>query len=280
MGRNYQRLCQSWDVIECVVNVSEGRDSNVLAELDHACGNDLLDRHSDADHHRSVFTLIDVAAPRRLAARAIELLRIDRHEGAHPRLGVVDVVPFVPLSGSTFADAVSARDEFATWIADTFSVPCFLYGTERSLPDIRRNAWARLSPDVGPSSPHPTAGAVCVGARDQLVAYNCWLDERAGIDDARHIARAIRSTEIRALGLMVGDRVQVSMNLVSPMVVGPFEAERLVTEVAERRGVMVERNELVGLLSRDVLSHIPTESRRRLDVADDRTIEYRVEIRQ
>ena len=121
---------------------------------------------------------------------------------------------------------------------------------------------------------------MCVGARDQLVAYNCWLDERAGIDDARHIARAIRSTEIRALGLMVGDRVQVSMNLVSPMVVGPFEAERLVTEVAERRGVMVERNELVGLLSRDVLSRIPTESRRRLDVADDRTIEYRVEIRR
>lgn len=261
------------------MNVSEGRDLAVLRELDAVGASDLLDRHTDLHHHRSVFTLIGESAPRRLASAAITRSSIDGHDGVHPRLGVVDVVPFVPLVGSTMTEALRARDEFARWFSEEHGVPCFLYGPERSLPDVRRDAWRTLAPDVGPSTPHHTAGAACVGARDQLVAYNCWLDSGADIDDARHIARAVRSAEVRALGLAVGNRVQVSMNLVVPMGVGPLEAVRRVSVWAGKVGRTIEHNELVGLVSRAVLARIPRSEWSRLDVSDDRTIENRLDSR-
>ncbi len=97
------------------MNISEGRDTALLAELDDACGADLLDRHTDPHHHRSVFTLVGEEAPRRLAAAAVARLDLSTHEGVHPRLGVVDVVPFVPLAGSPMDEAVAARDAFAGW---------------------------------------------------------------------------------------------------------------------------------------------------------------------
>ena len=261
------------------MNVSEGRDLAVLRELDAAGASDLLDRHTDLDHHRSVFTLVGESAPRRIASATITRLTIDGHDGVHPRLGVVDVVPFVPLAGSTMTEALRARDAFARWLVEEHGVPCFLYGPERSLPEVRRDAWRTLAPDLGPSTPHRTAGAACVGARDQLVAYNCWLDTGAVIDDARRIARAVRSAEVRALGLAVGNRVQVSMNLVAPVRVGPLEAERRVSVLAGKLGRTIEHNELVGLLSRAVLARIPRRDWSRLDVNDDRTIEGRLESR-
>ncbi|MFM8857053.1 MAG: hypothetical protein ACKOI2_07570, partial [Actinomycetota bacterium] len=142
-----------------------------------ACGKDVLDLHVDKDHHRSVFTLVGEQAVRHLTSRAIETLDIGRHaDGVHPRLGVVDVVPFVPLPDSSVADALSARQAFAEWATDAFAVPCFLYGpthgslrSERTLPDIRRTAWSSLLPDLGPKTPHRTAGAICVGVRPILV---------------------------------------------------------------------------------------------------------------
>ena len=257
-------------MLECVVNVSEGRDAVVLAELARVCGADLLDHHADPDHHRSVFTLLGTDAPRRLAARAVGRLDIRRHQGAHPRLGVVDVVPFVPLAGATMAEALAARDAFATWCAGELGVPCFLYGPERPLPEVRRRAFRDLAPDAGPPGPHPTAGACCVGAREPLVAYNVWLAE-PDLDRAREIAAAVRSPSVRALGVACGDRVQVSMNLVAPTVTGPAEAYDAVAALAPVAGA-----ELVGLVPAGVLDHIPPSRWSELDLGPDRTIEARL----
>ncbi|HEX9258706.1 MAG TPA: hypothetical protein VF855_04155, partial [Acidimicrobiales bacterium] len=152
-------------MLECVVNVSEGARVDVVAGLAAVCEPDLLDLHSDPHHNRSVLTLVGTQAPRRLAREAVAMLDLRRHAGVHPRLGVVDVVPFVPLAGSTLADARAARDEFIAWAASELQVPCFLYGPELPLPEVRRRAWKTLAPSAGPPQPHPSAGAMCVGAR-------------------------------------------------------------------------------------------------------------------
>lgn len=208
-------------MLECVINISEGRNHEVLQRLADVCAHDLLDVHFDPEHNRSVFTLMGVAAPRRLTKLAVQLLQLDTHQGVHPRLGVVDVVPFVPLDESTMHDAILARDEFAHWVSSELLVPCFLYGDERSLPDIRRQAWTNLQPQIGPETPHATAGAMCVGARDLLVAYNVWLDATTTRDIARAIAQSVRGDGIRTLALHVGNQWQISMNLINPNTSAP-----------------------------------------------------------
>lgn len=260
-------------MIECVVNISEGRDDDLLGEFDAAAGDALLDRHSDPDHHRSVFTLVGEDAPRSLAALAVERLTLDHHSGAHPRIGVVDVVPFVPLGRRTRSDALRARDAYASWSATSLGVPCFLYGPERTLPDVRRGAFGELTPDHGPPRPHPTAGATAVGQRDVMVAYNVELAE-PDLWLARAVARAVRSPAVRALGLSVGDRVQVSMNLIAPHEVGPDRAFDAVAALAP-----VGRAELVGLVPAEVLDAVPAHRWDALDLAEDRTIEARLQAR-
>lgn len=262
-------------MLECVVNISEGRNIALLAGLAGALSGHLLDVHTDADHNRSVFTLVGEEAPRLLTRLVVDRLSLDDHEGVHPRLGVVDVVPFVPLFGSTFADAERARDEYARWVADELSVPVFSYGTHRSLPFIRAHAWRDLQPDSGPGAPHTTAGAVCAGAREPLIAYNVWLHE-ASIEVTRDIAREVRTGNIRTLGLQVGSFTQVSMNLVSPGDSGPMQAYDSVVACAERRGVRVAHAELVGLLPADVLAAVPGGRWEELDLSEDRTIEARL----
>lgn len=260
-------------MLECVVNVSEGQDSDVLEQLALCVSHDLLDVHTDYDHNRSVFTLVGENAPRRLATTAVELMNIQDHSGVHPRLGVVDVVPFVPLSGSTWEDAVTARNEFAAWAALELQVPCFLYGDERTLPDIRRGAWHQLRPDTGPIEPHSTAGAMCVGARKPLIAYNLWL---ANVDlaETKKIASAVRTESIRTLGLQVGNYTQVSINLVNPDISNPTHAFDAVKQHAD-----IHHAELVGLLPRDVLFSIPEGRWESLDLAEEKTIEWRLENR-
>ena len=262
-------------LLECVVNISEGRRREVIDEIAAAAGSDLLDLHLDPDHHRSVLTLVGEAAPRAVAAAAVRLLDLTDHAGAHPRIGVVDVVPFVALDGSTPGDALAARDAFATWFAEVHGVPCFRYGPERTLPEVRRRAFVDLAPDTGPERPHPTAGATAVGAREVLVAYNAWLD-RDDLGAARDIARVVRRPELRALGLQVGPRVQVSMNLVAPEVLGPAAAYDLVAAAALERGVDVDGAELVGLVPARVLHAVPRSRWVELDLDEDRTIEARV----
>lgn len=267
-------------MLECVVNVSEGCDAERLAALDRVCGSYLLDRHSDCDHHRSVFTLAGEAAVRDLTRESFARLDIREHHGVHPRLGVVDVVPFVPLAGATMSEARRARDDYAHWVSSTFGVPVFVYGPadshERQLPDIRRAAFRELTPDFGPSSPHPTAGAICVGVRDVLVAYNVWLDDGASIDVARSIARDVRGDGVRSLALQVGSRLQISTNLIEPRRVGPMEAFDRIAASADTHGARAAHGELVGLLPADVLERIPIDRRARLDVDDSRTVEARL----
>jgi glutamate formiminotransferase len=263
-------------VLACVVNVSEGRDAGVLAALDAAAGRSSLDRHTDPHHHRSVFTLagpqVEEAA-RALARVAVERIDLRRHDGAHPRLGALDVVPFVPLAGSTMDDAVGARDRFATWAGDELALPCFVYGPERSLPDVRRSAFTTVPPDRGPTRAHPTAGACAVGARPVLVAYNVWLAADASPADARRVAAAVRDAQrgVRALGLEVGGRAQVSMNLTDPSRCGPADAYDAVARLATIGGA-----ELVGLVPEAVLAAIPPVRWAELDLARSRTIEARL----
>lgn len=252
------------------MNVSEGRSTEVLDRLATAAGRDLLDVHRDPHHHRAVLTLVGEDAPRAVSRVAVETIDLGHHTGVHPRIGVVDVVPFVPLAGATLDDAIAARDRFAAWAADELAVPCFTYGPERTLPEVRRHAFVDLPPTTGPAAPHPTAGAMAVGARELLVAYNVWL-AAADLDTARRVASEIRSPALRTLGLPVGDRVQVSMNLVDPRTLGPAEAYDLVAERTAVAGA-----ELVGLVPEAVLAMVPTARWGTLDLAADRTVEARL----
>jgi len=271
------------DVLECVVNVSEGRDAAIVATLARAAGNSLLDVHRDADHHRSVLTLAGQdeavqAAVRDVARAVVGLLDLRAHEGAHPRFGVLDVVPWVALEGWPLRDvdadggewARRARDSFAVWAASDLGLPVFLYGPERSLPQVRKEAWHSLPPDFGPSRPHKTAGSVAVGCRPLMVAYNLWLAE-PDADRAAAIARAIRSPLVRALAFRLGGQVQVSCNLLRPLLVGPADVWDEVWRLAT-----ITRAELVGLVPESVLLATPQDRWGELDLAPDRTIEGRL----
>jgi glutamate formiminotransferase len=285
-------------ILECVINVSEGRDEVLLAGLAAQCRAVLLDRHRDPDHHRSVFTLggapDDVeSAARSLTAAAVAALDLSAHEGAHPRFGVVDVVPFVSLSPApdappglvdgTLDPAVAARDRFAGWAGD-LGLPCFLYGpvggATRSLPDVRRGAFTAVDPDTGPLVPHPVAGVIAVGARPALVAYNIWVGPDDGTERAlvaaRAVAAGLRGPDVRALGLTVGDRVQVSCNLVAPFRTGPGAVfDRIAAELKER-GCAPDGAELVGLLPARVLAAEPASRHAALGLSEDVTIEARL----
>lgn len=257
-------------MLECVVNLSEGRRSDAIRALVDSVDDDLLDVHTDEHHNRSVFTLIGEDAPRRLARVAIELLDIRDHQGVHPRIGVVDVVPFVPLGDTPMREAIRARDDFAAWISREHGIPAFVYGKERTLPDIRKNAFVGLRPDHGPTTPHPSAGAVCVGARDILVAYNVVVAD-VSFDDARILASSLRSPDVRALALRLGDEIQVSMNLINPLATGPADVYDLVEQSAH-----ITRAELVGLVPAEVLASTPSSRWKQLGLGIDRTIEFRL----
>lgn len=263
-------------MLECVINVSEGRRPDVVAQIGAAAGDHLLDVHTDADHHRSVLTLAGPDVEARafsLVAAAVQLLDLRTHSGGvHPRLGVADVVPFVPLSSTGMAAAVAARDRFAARVARELGVPCFLYGeATHALPAVRRLAFSSLAPDFGPSEPHVSAGACCVGARGVLVAYNVWLDPSVPVDAARSVAGALRGPAVRTLALATGSGMQVSCNLVDPLVVGPA----FVYDAVAAR-VPVQRAELVGLVPAAVLDAVAAERWAQLDLDPSRTIEARL----
>lgn len=260
-------------VLECVINISEGRDLAAIDAIGATAGPHLLDVHTDPDHHRSVLTVVGEPAARAVAAATIDTLDLRDHDGVHPRIGVLDVVPFVPLGTATMAQARAARDRFSTWLGDERGVPCFRYGPERSLPEVRREAWRTLRPDTGPDVADPRTGAVAVGVRPLLVAYNLWLAD-PDLDLARRLARELRGPAVRTLGLQVGDQVQVSMNLIDPLRVGPADVyDAVATQAA------VARAELVGLVPDQVLRRIDAPRWATLDLDEDRTIEARLRAR-
>lgn len=262
-------------MLTCPVNVSEGRDADRIEQLAAAAGESLLDVHSDEHHNRSVLTLGGpqlLQAVRDLARRAIATIDIRLHSGVHPRLGAVDVVPFVPADETGFADALAARNEFAAWAGEILSLPVFVYGPERSLPDVRRRAFRDLAPDFGPASSHRTAGACCAGVRGLLVAWNAWL----GTNDmpaARRIVRELRAelAGVRALAFEVDGFAQVSCNLIEPETTGPDQVYDFVNERSA-----VTRSELVGLIPEGVLHRVPRWRWELLDLSSDRTIEARL----
>ena len=193
------------------------------------------------------------------------------------------MVPFVPLDpdggpvrpGEDLTAALEARDRFAAWAGGELALPCFCYGPGRSLPEVRRDAFAALAPDTGPPRPHPSAGACAVGARAALVAYNVWLTT-PDVAVARAVATAIRGPAVRALGLEAGGLAQVSCNLVDPFAFGPAQAYDAVRHLAEEAGVGVARAELVGLAPAAVVAAVPAARRRALDLDPERTLEARL----
>ena len=265
-------------VIECIPNVSEGRRPEIVAAMADTIrrtpGVRLLDFSSDASHNRSVFTLAGDAAGVEqavlaLVERAVADVDLRTHRGEHPRMGAVDVVPFVPIEGATMADCVALAKKTGAAIADRFHVPVFLYEeassnpARKNLEDIRRGefeglaakmATAGWAPDYGPAAPHPSAGAIVVGARMPLIAYNINLATDR-IDVAKKIAAAIRQSSggfryVKAAGFTLADRgiVQVSMNLTNyekTPIARVFEA---VKREAARYGVTILESEIVGLV--------------------------------
>jgi glutamate formiminotransferase len=264
-------------VLECVANVSEGQDVRVLRALAASTGKSLLDVHADADHHRSVFTLGGPGPPdvegasRALADRVAEYVSIAEHSGEHPRLGALDVVPFVALGGTRTerAQAADAARAFGEWWATTHDVPVFLYDDAdpqgRDLPHVRRHAFRSRRPDFGPSAPHGRLGATAVGARKPLVALNCLLVSRE-VEVARRIARKMRESDgghggVRALGFMLAaqNRAQVSMNLIDLDRTGVQDACLAVRELARAEHTDVASIELVGLVPRRELDRCSDE---------------------
>jgi glutamate formiminotransferase len=264
--------------LECVPNISEGHDAALLEDVSHAIGGVggtwLLDRTADVDHGRAVFTLAGFPGPTMRAMEAAVAVAIDgidmrRHDGRHPRIGAVDVIPFIPLGDSTMAQCASGAREFAARLAERFELPVFLYGEaallddRRRLADIRRPGFEGLAdamaadgwqPDFGPRRPHPSAGATAVGARPFLIAFNIQLST-TDIGVARRIAGSMRERDgglpaVQALGIELASQgcVQLSMNILdherAPLWRVWEEAERL----AARERVSLLDSELIGLV--------------------------------
>jgi glutamate formiminotransferase len=289
-------------VLECVVNISEGRRPDVVAAVVAATGPALLDVHTDPDHHRSVLTL--AGPPEEVAEAALALARaavgridLSVHAGVHPRLGAIDVIPFVPLTPEAMDVAVETARRWGDRAADELGVPVFLYGNAdpqgRSLPDVRRTAFRGRRPDAGPPGPHPTAGAMAVGARPILVAINCELVGGPGaglgadLAAARAVARAVRERDgglpgVRALGFVLASksRAQVSMNLVDLAATGVETACEAVRREAGEHGRRVTAVELVGLLPAAELGRCSGEFVSWAGLSPDQTIEARLRLKR
>ena len=297
-------------MIECVPNVSEGRDQSTIDAIADAVratpGVQLLDVHSDPDHNRSVYTYAshDAAALRdatlRLYEAAVPRIDLRAHHGAHPRVGAVDVVPFVPLEGSTMDQCVALASETGKAIAERFSIPVYLYehasrhDYRRELPAIRSGGFEhfatkiqddRWKPDFGPAIVHPTAGVSVVGARVPLIAFNVQLGTTR-MEVAEAAARAVRGISgglrhVRALPIALESRglVQVSMNLLDFRKTPMHRAFAVVRDEAERYGVPVVSSEIVGLVPQDALLQVAEWHLRIGNFRRDIVLEERIRLR-
>ena len=295
-------------LIECVPNFSEGRNPETvrliaesIASVDSAC---VLDTHIDPDHNRSVITF--VASPEKIAAaavnavrRASELIDMRAHYGEHPRLGATDVLPFVPVRGVTMDDCVRVAHKAGEMIARELSIPVYYYEhaalrPERvNLEDVRRGALELLreqittnperAPDVGLAQVHDSAGAIAVGARPILIAFNVIL-RSSEIDIARQIARKIRARHgglpfLKALGFRLHTRglVQVSMNLVNYEVTGMTAAYDAVQRAADLLGVEIESAEIVGLIPRNALDREAAYFNKLENFSESKILEHQID---
>jgi glutamate formiminotransferase len=272
-------------LLECVPNISEGRDqgkiASIAAEVKRCEGVKLLDVSSDPDHHRSVFTFIGdplkiKEAALSLALKAIEQIDMRQHRGAHPRLGAVDVVPFVPIQGIEMDEVVQMAREFGKELGER-GIPVFFYEEastspdRRDLPSIRKGEYEGLKeklkdprwrPDEGPGSFNPKSGATVVGARFPLIAYNVNL-KTEDLAMAKEIAKKIRFKDggfphVRAMGVDLKEKgmVQVSMNLTNYRVTNIPKVFEFIKEEALKRGVEIGESEIVGLIPMGALEGV------------------------
>ncbi len=273
-------------LVECVPNFSEGRRKEVIDTIVAEARSrsvKILDIESDPDHNRSVLTFVGSPEAVRDAAlavgvRAIELIDLNKHRGAHPRMGAVDVVPFIPISDITMDECVQLARDFAEEFASKFNVPVFLYEQAATRPDrtnladVRKGEFEGLrdqigkdpnkTPDFGPNAIHPTAGATAVGARQILIAYNVNLGT-SDLNIAKQIAKQVRGKDgglsaVKALGFELKDRgmVQVSMNMVDYKASQLFKVFELVKTFAKRFGAPVLGSEIVGLVPMEALTDV------------------------
>jgi glutamate formiminotransferase / 5-formyltetrahydrofolate cyclo-ligase len=273
-------------IIECVPNVSEGRRPEVVEAIVAAArgvpGVRLLDVQSDRDHNRSVLTLVGdeqglFAALLAVFEAALGRIDLRTHAGEHPRLGAVDVVPFIPIEGVTMPECVALARRLGEEVANRFSLPVFLYEEAATAPhrhnleDVRRGEFeglgARLrdpqwAPDFGPRAPHPSAGAAVIGARMPLIAYNINLGT-ADVEIAKKIARAIRHSNggfryVKSMGVLLEERnlAQVSINMTDYKKTPLFRVFETVVAEAARYGVPVVGSEIVGLVPSEALLEV------------------------
>ncbi|MCS6936871.1 MAG: glutamate formimidoyltransferase [Candidatus Bipolaricaulota bacterium] len=273
-------------LVECVPNISEGRDhakiERVVEAVRQTPGAVLLDVDPDADHHRTVITFVGEpaaveAAVLRLVERAVELIDLTKHQGEHPRMGAVDVIPFVPLKNVTVAECVEMARRVGQAIWERFRVPVYFYEEaatrpeRRDLANIRKGQFENYpkkiqepdwAPDVGERVVHPTAGVTAVGVRPPLIAFNVNLGT-SNLEIAKKIAKAVRGSDgglryVKALGLALEGRglTQVSMNLTNFEKTPIYQAYELVKREAQRWGVPVVGSEIVGLVPQAALLQV------------------------
>lgn len=269
-------------LVECVPNISEGQRREVIEEIVGAAageGRRVIDLSMDADHNRSVITLIGepeglANGILNLARKAVERIDLRKHRGAHPRMGAVDVIPFIPVRGVTMSDCISLSRKVGERIAKELKIPVYLY-EESATSEQRRNLAAirkgefegfaakivdpQWQPDFGKPRLHPSAGAVAVGAREFLVAFNINL-KTSELRVAKEIAAAVRFSSgglryVKALGLHLKEQgiVQVSMNLTNFKKTSILKVFEFVKREAERHGVMILESEIVGKVPRQAL---------------------------
>ena len=274
-------LLMTTTLVECVPNFSEGRDAakvDLIVDAMKVPGVYLLDREMDTDHNRSVITLVGEREAIQEAAilgvgKAAELIDLNRHQGAHPRMGAADVVPFIPIDGVTLADCVAMAKAAGAEIFKRYGVPVYLYEAAATRPErqnlelIRKGQFEGIReeiatnperlPDFGEASLHATAGATVVGARKALIAYNIFLNT-ADVEIAKKIAKAVRFSSgglrfVKGAGFLVRGMAQVSMNLTDFEQTPIHRVFEFVKREAARYGVMPVSSEIVGLIPKQAL---------------------------
>ncbi len=293
-------------LVECVPNFSEGRRPEVVQQIRDAIaavdGAHILDVSSDASHNRSVITFVAtvesaVAAAFAGIAKARDLIDLTRHSGEHPRMGAADVVPFIPLEGTTMEDCIVLARQLGERVAKELEIPAYLYERAASSParenlaDVRRGEFEGIrdeigrlparKPDFGAEKVHPTAGAVAIGARPFLVAYNVYLGPASNMPVAKEVAKSVRGSVgglryVKGLGFEVDGQAQVSMNLVDTEKTPLHQAYDMVRMEAEARGVTPTWSEIVGLVPERVLFDAAARHVRLGNFSTDMVLERKV----
>jgi len=292
-------------LIECIPNFSEGRNKAIIDKIANSAEKvkevKVLDVEWDRSHNRSLITVVGAPEPVfkaafRMIKTATELIDMEKHKGEHPRIGATDVVPFVPVSGTTLKECATLAKRLGRKVAEDLKIPVYLYEaaatrTDRvNLADVRKGEYEGLKkeietnpekkPDFGPAKFHPTAGAIVIGARKYLIAYNVNLEAK-DIGVAKKIAAKIREKEgglagVKALGFKVGGYAQVSMNLVDFEKTNFDQAFRAIEKEAAKLGVKIRSSEIYGMIPLEALVRVVKTTFKEKTFSSDQVLEKRL----